>query len=249
MIEDKQKIRERIWKLLEQKKASRFPGARGRIPNFVGSESCARWLKELPEWQNAKVIKSNPDSPQRQIRYQALKEGKIVYMAVPRLASSKPFVQLDPRKLKDKLYESSSIKGASKFGKPVTVDDMHSIDLVVCGSVAVNKYGERTGKGEGYSELEFALAVEAGRLKRNVPVITSVHSLQLITERIDRKRHDFTVDIILTPDEVLRCPPDLKRPKGIYWKDLGKEKIQEIPVLKQLMPQSVRKIMMVDNEA
>jgi 5-formyltetrahydrofolate cyclo-ligase len=236
MIEDKQKIRERIWKLLEQKKASRFPGARGRIPNFVGSESCARWLNELPEWQNATVIKSNPDSPQRQIRYQALKDGKIVYMAVPRLASTKPFVELDPRKLKNKLYEASSIKGASTFGRPIMLDDMRSIDLVVCGSVAVNKNGERIGKGEGYSELEFALAVEAGKLKRSATVITSVHPLQLINERIDRKRHDFTVDIILTPDEILRCPPDHKRPKGIYWQDLSKEKIQEIPALIQLMP-------------
>jgi 5-formyltetrahydrofolate cyclo-ligase len=235
LIEEKQKIRERIWKLLEQKKASRFPGARGRIPNFVGSESCARWLNELPEWQNAKVIKSNPDSPQRQIRYQALKDGKIVYMAVPRLASTKPFVELDPHKLKN-LYEASSIKGASKFGRAVTLDEMRSIDLVVCGSVAVNQYGERIGKGEGYSELEFALAVEAGKLERNVPVITSVHPLQLINEQIDRKRHDFTVDIILMPNEILRCPPDRKRPKGIYWKDLDKQKIEEIPALMQLKP-------------
>jgi 5-formyltetrahydrofolate cyclo-ligase len=235
LIAEKQKIRERIWKLLEQNKASRFPGARGRIPNFVGSESCARWLNELPEWQNAKVIKSNPDSPQRQIRYQALKDGKIVYMAVPRLASTKPFVELDPHKLKN-LYEASSIKGASKFGRAVTLDEMRSIDLVVCGSVAVNQYGERIGKGEGYSELEFALAVEAGKLERNVPVITSVHPLQLINEQIDRKRHDFTVDIILTPNEILRCPPDRKRPKGIYWKDLDKQKIEEIPALMQLKP-------------
>lgn len=236
MIEEKQKIRERIWKLLEQKKASRFPGARGRIPNFVGSESCARWLNELPEWQNAKIIKSNPDSPQRQIRYQALKEGKIVYMAVPRLASTKPFIELDPRKLKNNLYEASSIKGAPKFGKAVALDEMRPIDLVVCGSVAVNQYGERIGKGEGYSELEFALAVEAGKLRRNVPVVTSVHPLQLIIERIDRKRHDFTVDVILTPNEILRCPPDRKRPKGIYWKDLSKQKIEEIPALMKLKP-------------
>jgi 5-formyltetrahydrofolate cyclo-ligase len=84
------------------------------------------------------------------------------------------------------------------------------------------------------------LAVEAGKLKRNVPVITSVHPLQLIRERIDRKRHDFSVDIILIPDEILRCPPDRERPKGIYWKDLSKQKIEEIPALKKLTPQTVR---------
>jgi 5-formyltetrahydrofolate cyclo-ligase len=233
-VEEKQKIRERIWKLLEEKKASRFPGAHGRIPNFVGSEGCAPWLNQLSEWRNAKVIKSNPDSPQRQIRYEALKQGKIVYMAAPRLAAEKPFVELDPQKLKNKIYEASSIKGAFRFGKPVSLAQMRAIDLVVCGSVAVNKYGERIGKGEGYSELEFALAVEAGKMKRNVTVITSVHRFQLIRKRIDRKHHDFTVDIILTPEKILRCPADRKRPSGIYWKDLSEQKIQEIPALKVL---------------
>ena len=235
-METKQKVREKLWKLLEQKKASRFPGAHGRIPNFVGSERCALWLNELPEWKTAKVIKSNPDSPQRQIRYEALKSGKILYMAVPRLASERPFVELDPKHLKNNLYEASSIKGAFRLGKPVRIEQMQSIDLVVCGSVAVNKLGERIGKGEGYSELEFALAVEAGKLNRNVPVMTSVHPLQMIPERIERMRHDFTVDIILTPDEIIRCPKDKKRPKGIYWKDLTVEKIQEIPVLQKLRP-------------
>ncbi|HSE40561.1 MAG TPA: 5-formyltetrahydrofolate cyclo-ligase [Acidobacteriota bacterium] len=230
-METKQRIRERIWKLLEQKKASRFPGARGRIPNFVGSESCARRLNELPEWQNAKVIKSNPDSPQRQIRYEALKSGKILYMAVPRLASEQPFVELNPKHLRKNLYEASSIKGAFRLGKPVSIEQMHAIDLIVCGSVAVNEFGERIGKGEGYSELEFALTVEAGKLNRNVPVITTIHPLQIILERIERMRHDFNVDMILTPEEIIRCPKDKKRPKGIYWKDLSEKKIQEIPAL------------------
>jgi 5-formyltetrahydrofolate cyclo-ligase len=233
-MEEKQKVRERIWKLLEQKKAARFPGARGRIPNFVGSESCAKWLLQLQEWKDAAVIKSNPDSPQRQIRYQALKEGKILYMAVPRLSEAKPFIELDPRKLKTKLYEASSIKGAFRYGRSVTLEDMKEIDLVVCGSVAVNRKGERIGKGEGYSELEFALAVEAGRLKRSVPVITSVHPLQIITSSGHRKAHDFGVDWILTPEEIIRCPKDRKRPRGIYWNELSDEKRNAIPVLKKL---------------
>lgn len=34
--EAKQEARERVWALLEQERAARFPGARGRIPNFAG---------------------------------------------------------------------------------------------------------------------------------------------------------------------------------------------------------------------
>jgi 5-formyltetrahydrofolate cyclo-ligase len=231
-MDQKQKIREQIWKILEEKKAARFPGAHGRIPNFVGSESCARWLQQLDAWKKASVIKSNPDSPQRQIRYQALKEGKVVYMAVPRLASEKPFVELDPRKLNGKLYEASSIKGAFRYGRPVTLAQMKFIELVVCGSVAVNRKGERIGKGEGYSELEFALAVEAGKLDPTVPILTSVHPLQIIRKRIIRKAHDFSVDMILTPERVIRCPADENRPAGIYWDELSEEKRNSIPALR-----------------
>jgi len=233
-MESKQEIRKRIWKLLDEKRVSRFPGARGRIPNFLGAERCAQWLKEFKEWKQAKVIKANPDSPQRQIRWRALKEGKIVYMAVPRLADEKPFVELDPARLKEKMYEASSIKGAFRYGRSVSLDKMKSIDLVVCGSVAVNLNGERIGKGEGYSELEFALAMEAKKLLPGVPVITSVHPLQIVQSRIRREPYDFAVNFILTPDKILRCGKDSKRPKGIYWNELSENKRNSIPVLLQL---------------
>jgi 5-formyltetrahydrofolate cyclo-ligase len=139
--------------------------------------------------------------------------------------------------LKTKIYEASSIKGAFRYGREVGLEEMNPIDLVVCGSVAVNTRGERIGKGEGYSELEFALAIEAGKLKRNVPVITSVHPLQIIQNRVSRKNHDFAVDVILTPEGIVRCPPDKKRPKGIYWSELSEEKRNAIPILSKLFRQ------------
>ncbi len=234
MMDSKQRIREEIWTLMENESVARFPGARGRIPNFVGAEKCAELLENLSEWKKARVIKSNPDSPQRHIRWHALRSGKTVYMAVPRLAESKPFLELDPQKLGNKLYEASSIKGAFQLGRPVDLKKMKLIDLVVCGSVAVDRKGARIGKGEGYSELEFALLVSAGKLLRAVPVLTSVHQLQIVDQPIERKRHDFKVDIILCPDEIIGCPKDRSRPKGIYWDELPAEKRNAIPVLKKL---------------
>jgi 5-formyltetrahydrofolate cyclo-ligase len=239
-MESKQEIRERIWKLLDEKKVSRFPGARGRIPNFLGAERCVQWLDELKEWKQAKVIKANPDSPQRQLRWRALKEGKIVYMAVPRLAAEKPFVELDPRRLKEKMYEASSIKGAFRYGRSVSLEKMKFIDLVVCGSVAVNLNGERIGKGEGYSELEFALAIDAKKLHPDVPVITSVHPLQIVRGRVRREPYDFAVNVILTPEKILRCVDDKKRPKGIYWNELSDTKRNSIPVLTRLFKKKIR---------
>src|SRR5919198_620697 len=145
-MKDKDELRREVWTRLQKEKVARFPSAEGRIPNFIGAEACARVLAQTPWWQTAKVLKVNPDSPQRAIRQKALSEGKILYMAVPRLHSDKPFIELDPKKLKCSPYAASSIKGADKYGRPVSLDEVRKIDLIVCGSVSVNGEGGRAGK-------------------------------------------------------------------------------------------------------
>ena len=94
----KQDIRELVWQALREAGVARFPGARGRIPNFTGAEQAAQRAASLDLWSDAQVLKCNPDLPQRPVRSRALKEGKTVYMAVPRLTSLQCFVELDPRK-------------------------------------------------------------------------------------------------------------------------------------------------------
>src|SRR5438094_1683290 len=84
-VRDKQAYRERAWDLLTSTGVARFPGARGRIPNFMGAEAAARALASSPEWQAAGTVKSNPDAPQLPVRSTALSQGKLLFMAVPRL--------------------------------------------------------------------------------------------------------------------------------------------------------------------
>jgi 5-formyltetrahydrofolate cyclo-ligase len=90
----KQTIRERVWSRLVQAQAS--PDPHGRIPDFVGAAAAAERLAELPAWQHARVIKANPDQPQLPVRVRALRDGKLVYMAVPKLAHPLPFFRLIP---------------------------------------------------------------------------------------------------------------------------------------------------------
>ena len=91
-MDDKDAVRDRAWTLLERERVARFPGARGRIPNFLGADAAAERLASLPEWRDARVIKANPDMPQLPVRRRALAEGKTVFMAVPRLRDEKPSV-------------------------------------------------------------------------------------------------------------------------------------------------------------
>jgi len=229
----KDAIRKDIWALLQKKKVARFPGAEGRIPNFMGAEACAKVLAETLIWKSAKALKVNPDSPQRAIRQRALAEGKIIYMAVPRLSSDKPFIELDPKRLKCSPYVASSIKGAAKFGRPVSLEEVRKIDLIVCGSVAVNRSGARVGKGGGYSDLEFALLTKEKKLGPKTPIVTTVHPLQIIDEEIPMNTHDISLTAIVTPTEVIGVETRRSRPEGIDWKILPQQKIDAIPLLKR----------------
>ena len=227
----KEELRKEIWTLLRQAGVARFPGAQGRIPNFTGAEACAIILAQQSYWKHAQVLKVNPDSPQRAIRRKALEEGKVVYMAVPRLHAEKPFLELDPVKLKCSPYAASSIKGAARYGRLVGLAEVKKIDFVVCGSVAVHRNGSRLGKGGGYSDLEFALLTEEKKILAKAPLVTSVHPLQIVDEEIPMTEHDIPLTAIITPDEAIGCKSTMPRPEGIYWTLLSEEKIAAIPVV------------------
>jgi 5-formyltetrahydrofolate cyclo-ligase len=225
----KQDIRERVWDLLEAQRAAP-PGVHGTTPDFHGAGATAARLAEVPEWQQAKVIKANPDHAQLPVRVRALQDGKLLYMAVPRMASQRPFYLLEPTHLPDAPEVAASKAGAERNGHQVGVDEMQPIDLVICGSVAVNRSGVRIGKGAGYSDLEVALLVEAGLVTEQTVIVAPVHPLQVIDDDIPETEHDFSVDLIVTPDETIRRPRT-PRPSGLVWQHLPPEKIADIPVL------------------
>lgn len=235
-MDTKDEIRERVWRTLEKEKVALFPGARGRIPNFKGAERAARLLSTLLEWQRAKHIKANPDSPQKPVRYLALSSGKTIYMAVPRLREKKCFVKLDPSKISpQKFHEASSIKGAFRYGIPVHPKEIPQIDLIVAGSVAVNRRGIRIGKGGGYSDLEYGIGREFGFVKEDVVIVTTVHPLQIMDGDLPETDHDFRIDSIATPDEIIPTRREGGRPKGIIKEHLTEDKISAVPILRELL--------------
>ncbi|MCS7367461.1 MAG: 5-formyltetrahydrofolate cyclo-ligase, partial [archaeon YNP-WB-062] len=72
----KEEIRNEIWRKMTETGITLFPGAYGRIPNFIGAEEAAKNLIQLDLWKKAEVVKVNPDSPQRPVRRYALMHGK-----------------------------------------------------------------------------------------------------------------------------------------------------------------------------
>ncbi len=233
----KDEIRRRIWSLLEEKGVAAFPRpVHGRIPNFVGAREAALRITRLPEWRDAYVVKANPDAPQRWLREAALREGKLLLMATPRLREG--FLLLDPSKIPEGLVaKAATIRGAFSLGEKIGLLQLQrrieKVDIIVTGSVAVDRRGRRLGKGEGYAELEYAILWELGKVDENTPIVTTIHDLQLVPE-LPRDPYDLTLDYAATPRRLLHFKDREPRPPGIIWELLRCEKLKEIPPLQEL---------------
>jgi len=197
----KEEVRMRVWRLMEEKAVATFPKPiLHRIPNFVGAAKAAQNLRGLTEYRDAKVVFCNPDSPQRPVREMVLKDGKTVVMAIPRLREG--FLLLDPQNIpSNRISEASTIHGAFKHGRSVKPQEI-KIDLFVAGSVAVAPDGGRLGKGTGYSDQEYDILKNAGSLKAQTPVVTTVHNIQIV-ENIPKGQWDVPINIIVTPTQII----------------------------------------------
>lgn len=220
---------------MDREGVSRFPGAEGRIPNFAGAKLAAEKLTGHRLWSRARVVKANPDSPQTHVRRAALEDGKTLIMAVPKLRDVHPFRLLDPRGLSAKeIREAATIKGALRHGKVVAEEELPEIDFVLCGSVAVNLSGARIGKGGGFSDLEYGLLIEAGKIDKNTVVATTCHPIQILREHLPVIEHDLPIDLIATPRAAIDVEADYPRPRGILWNHLQPPQIREIPALERM---------------
>ena len=200
ITEEKERVRNLIWSTLENNNLSPPPKLPyGRIPNFVGSTEAAKMLRNTEEWKNAEVIFSSPDSAQIKVREFALLDKKLLIMASPKLKDG--FLLIDPLSVRGNEETASTIKGAFKFGKKI--HEFPKVDLVVEGSVAVDKSGNRLGKGGGYGDREISELISEKAITPSTPVVTTVHEIQIIDE-IPTEEHDQKINMIVTPEKVIR---------------------------------------------
>ena len=184
----------------------------------------------LPIFDRARRIKVNPDAPQLPLRTAALARGIDVYMPTPRLRAG--FLCLEARNIPAKQRRhAASLSGCKKFARAVPLDALPGFDVIVCGSVAVTLDGARAGKGEGYSDLEFAILRELGHPP--APVATSVHEHQIV-DVLPSEPTDLPLRFIATPERAVEVRSPLPAPRGIDWTRLTDEDLKAMPVLAEL---------------
>jgi 5-formyltetrahydrofolate cyclo-ligase len=227
----KSAARKAVWDALEQEGLARFPfPPHGRIPNFEGAPAAAERLFEQPPLAEARCLKVNPDAPQRHVRIEALQRGCVVFVPTPRLRGG--FKRLDPASIPDdEIKPAASLSKMDRWAEPVALNALPHLDAIVTGSVAVTRDGHRCGKGEGYSDLEYAILRELGH--DPVPVATTVHPVQLVAS-VPTDPHDLPLSRIVTPEDTIRVTDPPVPPTGIDWAALSETDLQEMPVLREL---------------
>ncbi|MCS3702065.1 5-formyltetrahydrofolate cyclo-ligase [Salinibacter ruber] len=230
-FDTKSAAREAVWDALEDEGIARFPfPPHGRIPNFEGAPAAAERLFEEPPFTGARRLKVNPDAPQRYVRIEALRRGCVVFVPTPRLRGG--FKRLDPASIPDdEIKPAASLSKMDRWAEPVALDDLPPLDAIVTGSVAVTPGGHRCGKGEGYSDLEYAILRELGH--DPVPVATTVHSRQRVAS-VPTDPHDLPLARIVTPEQTIDVADPPAPPTGIDWTALSAADLEEMPVLREL---------------
>ncbi len=228
---DKQSARQEIWDRLRDQRLARFPfPPHGRIPNFAGAAEASRRLFDVAPWRDAGRIKVNPDSPQRYVRIEALKRGIEVFVPTPRLRAG--FKRLDPKRIPfEDIPAAAALSKGFRRAEEVALADMPQLDAIVTGCVAVTRAGHRAGKGEGYSDIEYAILRELGHAE--IPVATTVHPIQIV-DGFPTESNDLPLSCIVTPDETIVIDDPPPAPERIEWHRLTARDLEEMPILAEL---------------
>lgn len=202
IVSEKEILRKKVYdNLFNLGYSNRSNGDYGKIPDFKGSILAAENLASTSIWKSAKTVFVSPDSAQTPVRYLALKQGKNLIMASPNLEhgylflKSDDFLDLDDKQVK----EAATKEGAFKY---CVDEEIPKIDLVVEGSVAVDKSGNRIGKGKGFADMEIDDLFKKSLITDNTRIATTIHSLQLV-DFVPTESHDMKLNMVVTTDEIL----------------------------------------------
>lgn len=202
LIEQKEILRKSVYDSIFYGGFSNRPnGDYGKIPDFKGSDIAAQILAKTEEWKKSKTIFVSPDSAQTPLRYLALKDNKNLIMASPNLEHGYYF--LDGSSLDGVEMEASTKEGALKYKTDNDSTHHLSVDLLVEGSVAVDREGHRIGKGKGYGDREIADLLERKLIKATTPLATTIHPLQLV-DFVPTEDHDQKLNMLVTTEEIIR---------------------------------------------
>lgn len=239
----KASIRKDTWSKLKADNVVTGTIYLNRIPYFKGSDEAAQRFAETEEFQKAKSICINADKAQESVQYLTVQAKKTLLIQIP-LFIRKGLVkciQVPDDLPDDEIQKLTTRTAIGEHGKVVALNDERKVDIVVMGSIAVSKQGQRIGKGEGFADIEYAMMQKQGMLTPDTIVVTTVHDSQVFDTLPEElfKEHDVGVNLIITPTQVIRVSPNPPKSSGLNWSLLSNRRLKIFPILRQLREKDV----------
>ena len=231
----KDAIRHKVWTRVTAAGVVRFPGRVRSHPELrrrrARRASCSA---QLTIWKRAKVVKFDLGAPQLALRRAALRDGKILYIPMPGLRTERCFLEVDPARLgANAVARGEPARRAARTA--VRWRRTSCIRSTWCWSARsrCRARARASAAATARADLEYALLRRAGKVREYTPIVTTVHPLQVVDDRIAMRAHDIPVDFLITPDQVVAAPSLYPRPRGILWDLLPDERIRAIPALRK----------------
>lgn len=214
-----------------------------RVPNFKGTEEAAERLAKTDEFQRAKSVCINADKAQEKIQYLTVQAKKLLLVQIPLFIRKGLIkaIQIPSELPEDQVSKLTSRTAIGAYGKTVPLSEERKVDIVVMGSIAVTKQGQRIGKGEGFADIEYAMMLKLGMITPDTLVVTTVHDSQVYENLPEElfKDHDVGVDMIVTPTQVIQVTPKPPKSSGLDWSLLSSRRLKIFPILRQLREKDV----------
>ncbi|KUI61709.1 hypothetical protein VP1G_08879 [Cytospora mali] len=238
--EHKAAVRSKVWR--ELRKVA-YPDSRFHfdfssfITDFEGSQAANDRLLALPAFKNCSCVFITPDNCLDYLRERTLEAG--IKILITTYSIRRGFWLLDPADIGPALFKyAATLDGMEKVGKPVSLQDIVTMDLkvglMVTGTGAINEKGIRFGKGHGFFDLEWGMLFTMGVVNSNTVTAAVVHDCQLLTEDLIPESFDTVCDLVATPTKLIEADIARKPTCGILWDRLEPGMLEDIPPLQEL---------------
>ncbi len=204
---------------------SPLPAAWGRM---------AESLRRLPAYRQAKQVFTDPAPCIKQIRLNALMDGKELIMPSPSLKEGFYLLRANDIPFKQRLH-AVGYKGLVEFGHRLSLPDCRKlkISFFVTSPLAWNDLGYRLGDGKGFFDLSFAVLSELQATAEGAVVCGVVGRGQKVVS-IPQDPWDVRLDYAACENKIIEFPQAEKEKAVIFWEKLEKKRIKKITPLWQL---------------
>ncbi len=238
-MDDKEKVRRQVWSQLHEvaKPDSRFHWDFNRfIPNFEGSEICAKRLCDQPAYQQATSVLVTPDNSLANFRARCIADGKL--LIVPTYSLVRGLLSLSNENIPaGQEVFAATLDGLDIFGRPYLTsikDKPQGPQLMVTGASVLNYQGVRVSHGPSFFDLEWLILSSLGLVDDNTPILAGIHDCQMVDLICPPLPYGVGVDQVSTPTRLIDTDCPYPRPSPTSIKTLPHQMTQEVPLLREL---------------